>query len=75
MQLLNDFKPVGAFIENTVRPIISELKDLGIELDIAKVEDLFTKVAIAHVMSTFITALKDIIIVCTIGYLCLIYRL
>lgn len=66
---IDDIKPLGAFIENTVRPMLAELKECGVDLKIESIEPLMTKLAIAHVFSMFISALRDIIVVCIIGYI------
>jgi len=72
---LNDFKPLGAFIENTIRPIIQEAGDIiaelqraGIGLTEENISNLVTKIVDAHIKTVFIESIKTIIIAGIIAY-------
>ena len=70
MQLLkiDDFKPLGAFIENTVRPIMLELKSMGIDISIDGLNKTLNKLVIAHIVSTVFYTIRDITVIAIIGY-------
>jgi hypothetical protein len=57
-----DLKPYGAFVENTVRPLIAELAQLGLRLDEKSLNSAIWKAGIFHVISTFLAISRDIII-------------
>ena len=66
---LNDIKPLGAFIENTIRPLIEESKEIlnefqrqGINVTSDHLVELTKKVANLHLRTVFIQALRDITI-------------
>ena len=71
MQLLkiDDFKPLGAFIENTVRPIMSELKTLGLDISIDGINKVLGKIVLAHIISSFFYMVRDITVIAIIGYI------
>jgi len=51
-----DLKPYGAFVENTVRPLLSEIKTLLDEhdLDSSKWTEIVRFAGLMHVITTFI---------------------
>ena len=71
LPLLNDMKPLGAFIENTIRPLLSELKESGIDIKVVNLEKTLFNLGLTHIFTTFINALRDIIVVCIITYICM----
>ena len=73
MQLLkiDDFKPIGAFIENTIRPIMSELKSMGVDISMDGLNKALTKLVIAHIVSSIFYTIRDITVIAIIGYVCI----
>ena len=70
-----DLKPYGAFIENTIRPVIEEsktiLKELSkynIELDNFTLEYYVKKIVDFHLKTIMIESVKQVIL---IGMICL----
>ena len=63
-----DLKPYGAFIENTIRPLISELDRLGLRLDEKSLNSAILKAGIFHVVSTVLLVLRDVIVTIIIGF-------
>lgn len=64
-----DLKPYGAFIENTMRPLLEEFGDIlaelqrqGISVNEKNITELTKKVAWFHLRATIINAIRDIII-------------
>lgn len=75
MPNLNDFKPLGAFIQDTIKPIIEELKAMGVDINIDGLNKALTKLVISHTLSVFLYCVRDIITVLVIGYfICKIYQ-
>jgi len=78
MLSLNDIKPLGAFIENTIRPLIQESGDIlfefqrqGINITADNLIQFTKKVAHLHLRTVIIQAIRDIIIAIIIaGVLC-----
>lgn len=73
MQLfkIDDFKPVAAFIENTVRPILDELKECGLYVDIKQLNETLSRLMVTHVLATIINAGRDIaVIYLIVHFLC-----
>jgi len=66
---IDDFKPLGAFIENTVRPILIELRRLGIELELEEINRVVFKLGAVHVLSVIFYCIRDIVVVLTLGYI------
>ena len=71
---LNDIKPLGAFIENTIRPIIAEFGDLlfefqrqGIQVTEHNITNLCKSVAYIHLKTVVIQAIRDVIIAVIVG--------
>ena len=69
MLSLNDIKPLGAFIENTIRPMIQEAGDILAEFQrqgIAVTQEnliSYTKtIANLHLRTVIIQAIRDIVI-------------
>jgi len=69
MPSLNDIKPLGAFIENTIRPLIGEAGDIlyefqrqGIQITEENIIKFTKQVAHLHFRTVVIQALRDIII-------------
>ena len=69
MLSLNDIKPLGAFIENTIRPFILEAKDILSEFERQKIpitesniSSFIKKISIIHLRTIIIQAIRDIII-------------
>lgn len=58
-----DLKPYGAFIENTIRPLIEELDRLGLRLDDKSLNQAILKAGIFHVISTLLNIVRDVIVV------------
>lgn len=69
-----DLKPYGAFIENTLRPMLEELTELAGELgryDLVPQRDIpkiLRNLFIGHLVSVIMDALKTIICVAIMGY-------
>lgn len=68
-----DLKPYGAFIEHTIRPLFEESESLLKALSVfnLKKEDIskiLNKIAICHIFTVIIDALKTIICTAIIGY-------
>ena len=57
-----DLKPYGAFLENTVRPLIWELERLGLRLDEKSLNKALWKAGIFHIISTLLQIARDIIV-------------
>ena len=57
-----DLKPYGAFVENTIRPLINELDRLGLRLDEKSLNQAIMKAGIFHVISTLLMIIRDIIV-------------
>lgn len=68
MLLLNEMKPLGAFIENTVRPILAELRLCKADLTLSDLEEVLTKLAITHTICLVFSVIKDISITLIIGW-------
>lgn len=69
-----NLKPYGAFIENTVRPLIAELDRLGLRLDNKSIDRVILKAGLFHVLSTILTIGRDIAcLIILMKILCLIY--
>ena len=66
---IDDFKPLGGFIENTVRPIISELKEAGFQIEMDGLNKALTKLVITHVVSTIFYCIRDITVISVIAYI------
>lgn len=64
-----DLKPYGAFVENTIRPLIGELDRLGLRLDEKSLNKALFKAGIFHVISTFLNILRDIICLLIVGWI------
>lgn len=69
MLSLNDIKPLGAFIENTIRPIIQESGDIlaefqrqGISVTQENLISYTKTIANLHLRTVIIQAIRDIII-------------
>ena len=69
MLSLNDIKPLGAFIENTIRPLISEAGDIlyefqrqGINITEENLTKFTKEIANLHLRTVIIEAIRDIII-------------
>ena len=61
-----DLKPYGAFIENTIRPLLEEVRILGLQnIDINKA---IKKATILHVVGAVVEAIKTIVCTAIIGY-------
>lgn len=74
MLSLNDIKPLGAFIENTIRPVLAEAGDILSEFQrqgITITQDnliAYTKtIAHIHLKTIIIQAIRDVIIALIIG--------
>mgnify|MGYP001611067751 FL=1 len=70
-----DLKPYGAFIENTIRPlleeirlILSDLEDKGIKIDESRIESLIKRIANYH-FKVILTQSITGVILC--GLICL----
>jgi len=68
MLSLNDMKPLGAFIENTVRPILAELKESGLDIKMEDIHKITTKLVVAHTICLIFSTIKDVAIYLAIGY-------
>lgn len=69
MLSLNDIKPLGAFIENTIRPVISECKEIleefkrqGLDVTEDRLVAYTKTIAGLHLRTIVIQAIRDIII-------------
>lgn len=79
---LNDIKPLGAFIENTIRPILAEAGDIlhefqrqGINVTQDNLIQYTKTIAHIHLRTIVIQAIRDIIIAIIIaGVVWTIYR-
>lgn len=79
---LNDIKPLGAFVENTLRPMLDKAGDIlfefqrqGINITEENLLRYTKEVANAHLKTVFIQAIRDIVIALIIvGALWTIYR-
>ena len=63
-----DLKPYGAFVENTIRPLLNELRDMNFPMS----EDILL-IALkdsckTHIITTFITVIRDITVVSIIAW-------
>lgn len=82
MLSLNDIKPLGAFIENTIRPVLAEAGDIlhefqrqGINVNQDNLIAYTKTIANIHLRTVIIQAIRDIIIAVIIaGVLWTIYR-
>lgn len=82
MLSLNDIKPLGAFIENTIRPLIQEAGDIlaefqrqGISVTEKNITEYTKRIALLHLRTIIIQAIRDIIIAIIIaGTLWKIYQ-
>jgi len=66
---IDDFKPLAAFVENTVKPILEELNKLGFEIGLEDIKDVVGKLAFVHILSTIITCLRDVLVIGAIAYI------
>lgn len=69
MLSLNDIKPLGAFIENTIRPVLAEAGDIlfeferqGIKVTQENLIEYTKTIAYIHLRTVIIQAIRDIII-------------
>lgn len=69
MPSLNDIKPLGAFIENTIRPLIAEAGDIlyefqkqGFNLTEENLTKFTKQIALLHLRTVIIQAIRDILI-------------
>lgn len=69
MLSLNDIKPLGAFVENTLRPMLEEAGDIlfefqrqGINITEENLVRYTKEVAKAHLITVIVQAIRDIII-------------
>ena len=62
-----DLKPYGAFAENTIRPILDRLEELGISFDRNTLLALFKLLSILHIQTVVIQSITQII---TLGMVC-----
>ena len=69
MLSLNDIKPLGAFVENTIRPIINEFSELlkeckaqGINLTEDNIIRVVKQVTHLHLRTIMMQAIRDIVI-------------
>jgi len=69
MLSLNDIKPLGAFVENTLRPMLEEAGDIlfefqrqGINITEENLVRYTKEVAKAHLITVVVQAIRDIII-------------
>lgn len=70
-----NLKPYGAFIENTVRPLIEHLDRLGLRLDDRSLNRAIITAGLFHVTSTLLTIGRDIIcLIILMKILCSIYQ-
>ncbi len=63
-----DLKPYGAFVENTIRPLIEEMNKFGFKYD----KELFDKLITMHIKAKIaesITVIISTIAVCITAYL------
>ncbi len=82
MLSLNDIKPLGAFVENTLRPMLDKAGDIlfefqrqGINITEENLVRYAREVANAHLKTVVIQAVRDIVIALIIvGALWTIYR-
>ena len=69
-----DLKPYGAFIENTVRPLLEELKEIKVIRDI-DLNCAIKQMLRVHIFWTIFDFLKTVISTAIIGYVvCTIYQ-
>lgn len=66
---LDEIKPLGAFVENTLRPflaefkeILDELKEAGINLENEDIIEYSKIIANLHLRTVFVQAVRDITI-------------
>lgn len=69
MLSLNDIKPLGAFIENTIRPVIQEASGIlaefqrqGINVTADNLTEYTKQITNLHLRTVIIQAIRDIII-------------
>lgn len=69
MLSLNDIKPLGAFIENTIRPVLSECGDIlhefqrqGINVTQDNLIKYTKTIAYIHLKTIIIQAIRDVVI-------------
>lgn len=69
MVSLNDIKPLGAFIENTIRPVLAEAGDIlhefqrqGINVTQDNLIEYTKTIAYIHLRTIIIQAIRDIVI-------------
>ena len=69
-----DLKPYGAFIENTIRPlleetrgILSEVKKVGLPVNQESLERLLASLFKSHLVITLLTLVKEVAIVIVIS--------
>ena len=80
MPSLNDIKPLGAFIENTIRPLLQESSDIlfefqrqGINVTADNLLTFTKRVADLHLRTVIIQAFRDLFIaVLVLWFLCTI---
>ena len=63
-----DLKPYGAFVENTIRPLLGELKQLDIKITDDNISKLVKYSAIHHMAYLTIQSLTTIIVASIICY-------
>lgn len=68
MQYLNEMKPLGAFIENTVKPILIELRLAKADLAIEDLEGVLKKLVLTHIICLFLSLIRDVSIALIIGW-------
>ena len=64
-----DLKPYGAFIENTVKPLLDRLEEIGIKLDKDNVIPILKVVGSIHFVTVVIQSITQVILM---GLLCFI---
>jgi len=69
MLSLNDIKPLGAFIENTIRPVIKECREIldelnrqGIPITELSLKRLVKNIANLHFKTIVVQAIRDVVI-------------
>lgn len=83
MLSLSDIKPLGAFVENTIRPILAEFSELlkecqkqGINLTEENIVRVVKQITGLHLKTVIIQAIRDITIaIIAAGILWKIYQL
>ena len=70
-----DLKPYGAFIENTIRPLLEEFKWLllelekkGLKISEQSLGQIIKQVAKLHMKSLMISLMRDVIVTLIIGF-------